>query len=87
MKFHEWLHTRDNAPDNDPNNPSKAKFLRLRLDIMDYVDELEGMGVPSEEAKEKTTIAFKDEIETLPQEYQKQLISFIKFVSGSTYRN
>lgn len=87
MKFREWLYTRQDAPDNDPDNPAKARFLRLRLDIIGYVDELEEMGTPQGEAREKTTAAFRNDIESLPQEYQKQLMSLIKFVTGMTYRN
>ena len=66
MKFREWLYTRQDAPDNDPNNPAKARFLRLRLDIIGYVDELEEMRTPPGEAREKTTAAFRDDIESLP---------------------
>ena len=86
MKFKEWLHTKQNAPDNNPNNAAKSKFLSLRLSIMEYVDELDDMAVPSEEAKEKTIKAFNDEIQELPQEYQKELMSLIKFVTTMTYR-
>jgi hypothetical protein len=87
MKFKEWLYTKQNAPDNNPNNAAKSKFLSLRLSIMEYVDELDEMAVPSEEAKEKTIKAFNDEIQELPPEYQKELMSLIRFVTTMTYRS
>lgn len=86
IKFQEWLYTKQNAPDNNPENIFKTKFLKVRSEIMEYVDGLDDMGISSEQAKEKTMQAFEEELQELPQEYQKKLISLINFVTTMTYR-
>jgi hypothetical protein len=87
MKFSEWLYEKDNAPDNNPAVAARGRFLALRQKIMDYVDDIEELGVPADEARTKILAAFRGEIESLPEPQKREIESIIKFMTGMIYRS
>jgi hypothetical protein len=54
---------------------------------MDYVDSMESLKIEPEHAKSKALEAFKNEIIGLPDKAQKELTSFINFLTKFTYRD
>jgi hypothetical protein len=98
MRFKHWflfedgkpmekIYAKQNAPDNHPDNNLKGKVLRLKQEIMDYVDSMESLKVHPEHAKSKAAEAFKNQINILPDKAQKELTSFINFLTKFTYRD
>ena len=85
LKFKEWLYHGADALDNDPLVAARGRFLSLRQRVMDYIDEVEGMGVPALEARERVMAAFGDEISLLAEKERKEMMSLIRFQTGVIY--
>ena len=87
LKFKEWLYHGVDAPDNDPLVAARGRFLALRQRVMGYVDELEGLGVPASEARERVMSAFGEEIAALPDNERLEMERLVGFLTGMIYRD
>ena len=85
LKFKEWIYGGSDALDNNPMVAAKGRFLRMRQEVMDYIDSLAELGVSALDAREKTMEAFADRMGDLPDDLRIQVKRLIGSFTGLLY--
>jgi len=85
MEFKEWLYKGASAPDNDPAVAAKGRFLRMRQEVMEYIEQMADLGVSAADARDKTLEAFRGRASDLPDAMRIQIEKLIRSFTGILY--